>query len=190
LKHETDVLKARLIGLEEVFRENTRLEQLLEFKRRLIFSSITASVIGRNPSRWNASMIIDKGKGDGIEQGMPVVNALGVVGKIEEVGKDTSKVLLLTDPQFSVAGLIQRTGDSGLISGTIKGLCRLRFMNPDTDIRVGDKVITSKLSTSFPESLLIGEIIENRRSAGSSKDFVVNPAVSFSQIEEVLVIKN
>ena len=120
LKEETDVLKARLVGLEEVILENARLEKLLKFKRQLVYSSVVANVIGRDPSYWNSTMIIDKGAGDGIREGMPVVNALGVVGKIAEVGKTKSKVILLTDPQFSVAALVQEPRESGLVSGTLQ----------------------------------------------------------------------
>jgi len=67
LREETGILKARMIGLEEVILENKRLEELLEFKRKLIYSSVTANVIGRNPSLWSSSMLIDKGKNDGIK---------------------------------------------------------------------------------------------------------------------------
>ena len=189
LKNENGVLKSRLIGLEEVIRENTRLEKLLEFKRHLIYSSVVASVIGREPSHWNSSLIIDKGADDGIKQGQPVVNALGVVGKITEVNRVTSKVIFLTDPQFSVAALIQRPRESGLVSGSLQGVCRLRFLNENADIQAGDKVITSKLSSSFPEGLYIGEISQIQKDPEDlSVECIIQPAVSFSQIEEVLVI--
>jgi len=189
LKQETDVLKARIVGVEEVLRENTRLENLLKFKRKLIYSSVVANVVGRDPSFWNSTMIIDKGSHDGIKQGMPVVNALGVVGKIAEVGETTSKVVLLTDPQFSVAALIQQPRESGLVSGTLKGGCRMRYIRPEANVHVGDKVITSKLSSSFPEGLLIGEIIEiDNNIQKPGVECIIQPSVSFSQIEEVLVV--
>jgi rod shape-determining protein MreC len=191
LKEETDVLKARLVGLEEIVRENTRLENLLKFKRQLVYSSVVASVVGREPSYWNSTMIIDKGMADGIRQGMPVVNALGVVGKIAEVSHRTSKVILLTDPQFSIAALIQEPRENGLVSGTLQGVCRMKYIRDDAQIHVGDKVITSKLSSSFPEGLLIGEIIsikvDHQR---PTVECLVQPSVAFSQIEEVLVILN
>lgn len=189
LKEEVDVLKARLVGLEEVIRENTRLEDLLKFKRKLVYSSVVANVIGRNPSYWNSTMIIDRGQGDGIQQGMPVVNAAGVIGKIAEVGYDTSKVILLTDPQFSVPALVQGPRESGLVSGTLKGVCRMRYIRSGAKVAIGDQVITSKLSSSFPEGLLVGEIIAiNNGSRNPTVEYLVKPSVSFSQIEEVLVI--
>jgi len=191
LRGENNVLKARLVGLEEVVQENTRLENLLKFKRQLVYSSVIANVVGRDPSYWNSTMIIDKGAADGIRQGMPVVNALGVVGKIAEAGHDSSKVILLTDPQFSVAALIQGPRESGLVSGTLQGVCRMKYIRADAKIRIGNKVITSKLSSSFPEGLLIGEIISiDDRLNKPTVESLVRPSVAFSQIEEVLVILN
>ncbi len=189
LKEETDVLRARLVGLEEVIRENTRLEDLLKFKRNLVYSSVVASVVGREPSQWNSTMIIDRGEEDGIKLGFPVVNAAGVVGKIAEVSRDMSKVILLTDSQFSVAALIQGPRESGLVSGTLKGLCRMRYIREDAEVRVGDKVITSKLSSSFPEGLMVGEVIAvNDKLQKPTVECLIQPSVGFSQIEEVLVI--
>jgi len=191
LKEEVDVLKARLVGIEEVVQENTRLENLLKFKRQLIYSSVVANVVGRDPSYWNSTMIIDKGSADGIRQGLPVVNALGVVGKIAEIGQHSSKVILLTDPQFSVAALVQEPRESGLVSGTLQGVCRMKYIRGDAKIRIGNKVITSKLSSSFPEGLLIGEIISiDDRLNKPTVETLIEPFVAFSQIEEVLVILN
>ncbi len=167
-----------------LFRSN-----LLKFKRELVYSSVVANIIGREPSHWNSTMIIDRGEEEGIQQGMPVVNAAGVVGKIAEVSRGISKVILLTDPQFSVAALIQGPRESGLVSGTLKGICRMRYIREDAKIQIGDKVITSKLSSSFPEGLLIGEVVVvNDHSKKPTVECLIEPFVEFSQIEEVLVI--
>ena len=189
LKERTDILRSRLVGQEEVMRENTRLEKLLKFKRNLVYASVVANVVGRDPSYWNSTMIIDKGEADGIIQGMSVVNALGVVGKIMEVSQETSKVILLSDPQFSVAALIQNPRESGLVSGTLQGVCRMKYIRKDAKIRLGDLVITSKLSSSFPEGLLIGEIVKiYSGKKNPTVECLVRPSVAFSQLEEVLVI--
>ncbi len=189
-KKEAESLKARLVGQQEVLLENKRYQRLLEFKGSLVFSSVAATVIGRDPSNWNAAVILDKGEKDGLSVGLPVVNALGVVGKITEVTPKTSKVLLLTDPSFGVAGLIQRSREGGLIAGTLQGYCRMKYLSIQADVQKGDVVISSRLSSSFPEGLLIGKVFkitENLSSPG--KEAWIEPAVSISQLEEVLVIK-
>ena len=190
LKREYETLKSRLVGLQEVLLENKRYEKLLDFRREFIFSSLVATVVGRDPSNWNAAMIIDKGKRDGLEVGLPVVSPLGVVGKIAEVTPTTSKVILLIDPNFSVAGLVQDSREGGLVSGTLQGICRMQYLSPAAEVKKGDTVITSHLSSSFPAGLLIGKVTavyESQNSPGI--ECLVEPAVSFAQLEEVIVIR-
>ncbi|HOW35898.1 MAG TPA: rod shape-determining protein MreC [Candidatus Omnitrophota bacterium] len=189
LKREADILRTKFIKQEELIRENNRLKELLDLKWNSNYPGILARVIARDPSNWAAAVIIDKGETNGIKQGMPVINSAGVVGKISEVGRRTSKVLLLSDPNFSVPALIQRNREQGLVSGTLQGVCRMRYLSSGADVRAGDKVITSKLSTFFPEGLMIGDVISVREGLeGPTVECLIRPAVSPSQTEEVLVI--
>ncbi|MDD3374838.1 MAG: rod shape-determining protein MreC [Candidatus Omnitrophica bacterium] len=190
LTDEVKTLRRRLIEQEEVLKENSRFKNLLDFQSASVFSSVAASVVGRDPSNWSAVIVIDRGEVDGLEQGMPVVSSLGVIGKILEVGSRVSKVMLLTDPSFSVAAIIQRNREQGLVSGTLQGICRMQYLSPESKINIGDNVITSKLSSFFPEGLLVGKVIAVQDSPGSPTiECFVEPAVSLSQIEEVIVLK-
>ena len=189
-KKQSEALKARLVYLQEQVEENKRSAGILDFRRAQAYASVVANVIGRDPSNWNASLVIDRGQKDGIKVGMPVVSTLGVVGRIFEIGNTTSKVVLLSDPSFSVAALVQRTRESGLLSGSLGGLCRLEYLTDKADVKVGDRVITSKLSSAFPEGILIGQIQDVQASESShSVECYVSPAVDLAQIEEVIVIK-
>ena len=190
LRAEVNTLRARLVGMEEIVRENTRLDKLLAFKRELVYSSVAANVVGRDPSNWNATLVIDKGGEDGVQVGMPVVSAQGVVGKIGEISDQQSKVILLTDPAFSVSALVKRSRETGLVSGTLQGLSRMKYLPAAADVVIGDQVITSKLSPSFPEGLLIGEVVSVRsRGTDPVVTCIIQPAVPLSQVEEVLVIQ-
>ncbi len=189
LQLQYSVLRERIIGMDEVLKENNRLAELLDFKRRLVFSSVAANVVGRDPSRWNAVIFIDRGKEDGVDIGMPVVSALGVVGKVSEVGENRSKVILLTDPDFSVAALVKRSREVGLVSGSLQGMGQMRYLSGNADVQVGDVIITSKLSSSFPEGLLIGEVIAVQMDQNSlTVNCTIKPAALLSQLEEVLVV--
>ncbi|MBF0385696.1 MAG: rod shape-determining protein MreC [Candidatus Omnitrophica bacterium] len=190
MKNELKLLESRLIGLEELIKANNRLEKLLEFKRNLIKPSVAANVIGRDPSRWNSVVVIDKGSRDGVKVGMGVVNSSGIIGKVAETEKNLSKVMLLTDPQFSVAALAQESRKSGLISGTLQGLCRMRYIKELGGIKIGDKIVTSKLSNAFPEGLLVGEVAQVNITPDTNEvECIIRPGVSLSELEEVLVIK-
>ena len=188
IKAERDILKSRLIGMDELLLENNRLRDLLHLKKSLVYSSVSANVIGRSPSRWSSSIIIDQGKEEGIKQGMPVVNELGVVGKIAEVYDKSSKVILLIDPQFSVGALIRSTRESGSVSGALGDFCRMKYLNEDARINLGDDVITSKISSDFPAGLLIGHIMSVEETKNGLLECRIKPAVSLSILEEVLVI--
>jgi len=189
LKLDYSILRERIVNMDEVIKENNRLAKLLDFKRGLVFSSIAANVVGRDPSNWNAMIIIDRGREHGVDQGMAVVSAFGVVGKVAEAGADKSTVMLLTDPDFAVAGLVKRSREVGLVSGTLQGMSQMRYLAGTADIQVGDIVLTSKLSSSFPEGLLIGEVVEVYVDKNSSAvNCMIKPAASLSQLEEVLVV--
>lgn len=189
LRSETEDLRARLIGQEQLQKENARLQSLLDFREKLVYSSLAAAVIGRNPVQWNSSILINRGAESGIRPGQPVLMGAGVVGKVAEAFSGTSKVLLLTDPQFSVAAVVRRSRDSGLVSGTLQGFLRMSYLEPDADVRVGDEVITSKLSGSFPEGIFIGTITEVRDIPGErTVECLVSPAIPLGQLEEVLVL--
>lgn len=190
LEKEAGMLRARLTAMDEVVSENARLEKLLNFKEKS-YSGIAANVIARDLSNWNAAILIDKGKANGISVGMPVVDASGVVGKVIETVGNRSKVILISDPSFSIAGMIKRSREVGLVSGTLTGQCRMRYLKMDADVQVGDEIISSKLSSSFPQGLLLGTVVAVENSAGSPfPTCLIKPAAPLSQIEEVIVIRS
>jgi rod shape-determining protein MreC len=189
-KRQNELLKAKLIAIQENARAQERFEKIQDFRSNQSYTSIVANVIGRDPSSWNASLIIDRGHDEGIVVGQPVVSPLGVVGRIFEVGKNTSKVILLSDPTFAVAAVVERSRENGLLTGTLQGVLRLQYLTDNADVKVGDSVVTSRLSTAFPEGILIGQITEVEASVNShTVECLVDPAVDLSELEEVIVVK-
>ncbi|MBF0387097.1 MAG: rod shape-determining protein MreC [Candidatus Omnitrophica bacterium] len=190
LKREVGGLKARLVALEENGAANKRYVRLLDLRNKSNFVTETALVVARDPANWNSSLMINKGKLDKLRPGMAVINSSGVVGKVAEVASDVSKVILLNDSGFSVAVINQRSRESSLLSGSLSGDCRLQYLPEDADIRVGDEIVTSVLSSVFPEGLLVGTVSEvYPGEPGTPPRAVVEPAVEPSKVEEVLVIK-
>lgn len=190
LERQVNALKARVVAMDEMGQENRRYARLLEVKNKAMFSSEAALVVARDPSNWNSSLMINKGREDGLKPGMAVINALGVIGKVAEVAEDSSKVILINDPGFSVAVVNQRSRESGLLSGSLSGRCRLQYLSQDADIRVNDELITSSLSAAFPSGLLVGTVVDVAPGrTGESPRAEVEPAVDVAKVEEVLVIK-
>lgn len=190
LRDELSKIQKDFVKQEDIIRENIRYRELLDFKKSTSFPSVPAYIIGRSPDSWHSSFILNRGEDAGIQNGMPVVTPLGVVGKITETGKSVSKVILLNDPAHSVAAVVQRSRESGLVQGSLQGICRMLYLSQDADVKKGDKVVTARMSTAFPEGLLIGEVTEVRKDVHNTyTECVIQPAVLFSQVEEVLVIK-
>ncbi len=188
LVKEVGMLRARLTSMNEIALENARLEKLLNFKEKS-FTGVAANVIVRDLSNWNSALIIDKGKRDGITVGMPVVNASGIVGKVVDTDARRSKIILISDPNFSVAAMVERSREVGLVSGTLSGQCRMRYLSSRADVQVGDEVISSKLSSSFPHGLVLGTVVAVENSPGNPfPTCLIQPAVALSKIEEVIVI--
>ena len=189
LKKEIDPLKQRLLEQEQMVKENARLAEILGLKKAARSPVLVSKVVMRDPTNWAAAVIIDKGWDHGIRQGMPVITPVGVIGKIAEVGNKLSKVTLLTDPRFSVAAVVERTREQALVSGTLQGSCRVQYLPVTADVVPGDQVITSGLSTFFPEGLLVGRILRVQESFTSpTLECLLKPAVPLSRIEEVIVV--
>ena len=190
LKKQNDVLKADAVALREALARAGIAADIARFRRNQNYPSLVADVVGRDPSSWNASLVLDKGASEGVKIGMPVVSPLGVVGRVAEVGRNTSKVILLADPNFAVAGLVARSRESGLVTGTLQGSCRLEYLTDNADVKVGDQVVTSKLSSGFPDGILIGRVVDVQAGTSSrSVECLVEPAVNLSQLEQVVIIK-
>jgi len=175
--------------LKEIEHSNLRLRNLLNFQETQSVNALAAEVIAKDPSPWFKSIIIDKGRADGIEKGRPAVIAEGIVGQVVEVSPHHSKVLLVTDRNSAVDALVQRTRSRGVVKGESTELCQLQYVLRKHDIRVGDIVISSGLDGVFPKGLRIGRISGVvRPNSGIFQEVDITPYVDFEKLEEVLVI--
>lgn len=182
------MLRRRRFEAEELYLENIRLRQLLDFKEKSVYPLTAAGVIGYEPSNLSSVITIDKGKRQGVVQGCAVITNDGLVGRVVESGDSTSKALLINDINSGVAALLQRSRQKGLVSGTLGGELILRYLPPGADVKVSDLVITSGLSGLYPKGILIGEVSEVREEEGRPEIFaVVRPGANLTNLEEVLV---
>jgi rod shape-determining protein MreC len=167
---------------------NTRLRSLLGFEQTIAEMAVAAEVIGKDPSAWFKTVIIDKGRADGLTTSLPVVMPQGIAGQVIEVSNHYSKVMLVIDRNSAVDALVQRTRARGVIKGDSTDRCRLEFVLRKSDVRVGDTVVSSGLDGVYPKGLRIGfvsEVIEH--DADIFHEVIVTPFVDFEKLEEVLV---
>lgn len=189
LKREVNTLRLENNRHRELLNAYERLKKLLQFRHTIQRPVMPAQVIGRDPTGWFRSIIIDKGSRDGIISTMPVVDSCGVVGRIVSVSPHCSKILLIIDQNSAVDCLVQRSRDRGMVKGLSTEACKLDFVVKSADVAIGDIVITSGLGSIFPKGLPVGTVSGLKERAGELfKDIEIRPSVDFSRLEEVLVI--
>jgi rod shape-determining protein MreC len=191
LRREIQYLESQNSELREAAVASQRLTALLEFKERAPVENIAAQVIARDPSNWFRGVVLNKGERDGILPEMGVMTSAGAVGRVVRTTGSSSIVLLITDPNNAVAGLIQRTREEAIVEGTVQGRARLKYIPLLSTVQVGDVVVTSGLTGGFPRGVSIGEVTQIEKVEGDLFQAAeIWPQVDFSTLEEVLVITN
>lgn len=190
LRQEIDWLRGQNSQLREAAAATQRLTALLQFKEQALPTMIAAQVIGRDSSNRYKSVILNKGNSDGIEKDMGVITPSGVVGRVVKTTGATSVVLLVTDPNNAIAGLIQRTRDEGIVEGTPQGRAKLKYIPMLSAVKEGDHVVTSGLVGGFPRGIAIGTITGIEREEGALfQTGDLSPDVDVNHVEEVLIIQ-
>jgi rod shape-determining protein MreC len=183
------VQNERLIAAGEAVRENERLKALLEMKNSFASPAVAASIIGEDNSPWFRTVLINRGEGDGLREGMPVMAVNGIVGQVVRVAPRSARVLLLTDHSSAVAAVIQRSRARGVVRGRSEGFCTLEFAVREDDVKVGDQVVTSGIGGIFPKGIPVGEVTMVKKGEyGIFQTIDIRPAVNIGRLEEVLVL--
>lgn len=195
LREAIRVVHAEKQKYQKAFQENQRLKNLLDYKNQLSYKSIVARVISYDPSNWENTIRIDKGKKDGIYHLAPVVayqnGREGLVGRVLDVNADSSSILLLCDQNSMIGGEILRTQYKGIIEGDNYRYCNLKYLPYDADVKKKDIIITSGDGGIFPKGLFVGFVVNvGRKERGLFRGVTVSPFVKFSKLEEVMVIIN
>ncbi len=168
---------------------NDRFRKMLHFRNSMPSRVISAEVVGRDPSTWFKTVIIDKGRAHGVTEGIPVVVNEGIVGQVAEVADGYAKVLLLIDQNSAVDALVQRTRARGVIKGQSVGQYRFDYVLRKHDVKIGDTIISSGLDGVYAKGLRIGHVSEVvKPNSGIFQKVSVTPFVDFEKLEEVLVI--
>jgi rod shape-determining protein MreC len=150
----------------------------------------TADVIGFDTSPAVRSIIIDKGFEDGIQVGMPVESARGLVGRIFRTAANSSQVILITDNASAIPTRLGGSRASGILMGGGQGgVLTIDWVDLKFQVEVGEVVLTSGLGGNFPQDIVIGRVIQvERREAELFQRAIVQSATDFDTLEIVFVI--
>jgi len=204
MKEQNEKLKIRV---EELEKENRELygykEKIKELKEALAlkerfsnYEIIGANVIAKDPGNWFDTFKIDVGARDGVRNDYPVVSASkALIGRVDSAGAATSKVISIIDEDTSVSGWISKPeGGHVIVRGDLKlkdrGLCKMEYIPLEVNVEIDDVIETSGLGGIYPKGLIIGKVVEIRKTSSDlSRYAIIQPAVNFKKLEEVYVLK-
>lgn len=161
LRRELQKMRAWKEAAVQLEQENARLLDLNNVQLDPRLTYITGVVMADSGSAFRQSVLINVGHRDGIKDGWAAMDGLGLVGRISGVGRNTSRVVLLTDTSSRIPVTIQPSGQSALLIGDNSAAPPIDFIENADQIRPGDRVMTSGDGGVLPAGLLIGQLAED-----------------------------
>lgn len=195
LKKENSELKSKLTENADLEKENEELRSILDFKKqRDNYNYIATNIIGYSGGGILDGFIIDKGKNDGIEKNMVVIAANGLVGQVSNVGSNWSIIQPIVNQNVKVSVKVESTSENtGILSGYIDKsnnyLVKVTNLPLNSEVKEGDKIVTSGLGFLYPKEIIVGEVISvEEDKVNVMKSAIVQPAVDFNKLEELFII--
>ena len=177
--------------LHDIERENTLLREQLGAPKDVRWDTVAAEVIGRDAEGSGRWIAINRGSADGLTKGMAVVVGGGIiVGQVDTVSLTSATVLVLTHPDSVINVMDEVTGARGVVRGEY-GLGIVLDMVPQTDtLNTGDRIITSGLGGTFPQSLVIGTLGDIRQTPDRLfQQAAIKPVIATDRVRFVEVIR-
>lgn len=190
LREENARLRAghdRLLQWQAIARkleaENKALRELLNFVPAPGTKTISARVIGDSGGAFARTMILNAGSRDGVRKGQAVITGAGLVGRVQEVGLRSSRLLLLSDLNSRIPIVIESSRVRGVVAGTNGETLRLVHLPPDVVAAPGDRIVTSGHGGALPQGLPVGIV-----SVAGESGIEVEPFVDPARLEIVHVL--
>ncbi len=188
LAAEVARLREENAQLHEAAQEAGRLRGLLAFKAQP-YHTVAARVIGRDPSHWFNTLLVDRGGADGVRRNDPVVTSEGLVGRVIETSGSWARVLLILDPRSAVGVLVGRSRDAAVAEGQGQPILRVKYLSRDAEIRPGDQVVTAGLGEIYPRGLPVGGVVGVSRTEGDLfQEALVRPGADLNHLEEMFIL--
>jgi rod shape-determining protein MreC len=151
-------LRRQVIELDAAAKENANLRQALDFKRSFGHSMVAAQVVGRGPDGFSRTLEIDRGTADGVQPGMIVATAAGLVGRVTEAGPHGAIVQTLADPRSRVNVYLAKSGLQGTVTGGPTALNLEVEHSLGVKASSGEWALTSGVGGGYPRGLVVGEL--------------------------------
>jgi rod shape-determining protein MreC len=190
LKKTVGRLRLEQAALLEDARQGQRLQALLGFQEKYIYTTVAAQAYGSSGSDRSHVFYIDKGAREGLRPDMAVITADGIVGKVRDVFSHTAQVLAVNDATSGAGVILEATRIRGILRGDAVGRLEVVGILADQRIQPGEKVLTAGGDLIFPRGLPVGvvEKVVPDPDRDSFIDVIVKPAAHLERLDEVLVI--
>lgn len=200
LERENEELKRKIqeyekleISYNAAIKENSALREAAGIKaKHADFQMELCTVVSLTDNGFQSALTLNKGSVSGIEAGDCVITGDGMVGFVDQVSLNSCVVKTVINVDFNASAAISRTREVVVTNGSFElasdGLLKVSYLENDADVRPGDVILTN--GGAYPPDLIIGRVVEFcQESHGISSYASVKPAVDFSGLSTVLVIK-
>ncbi len=195
LEAENAELRQQMVDYDRIKAENDAYKALARIRDTNSEASyVSAFVIGRDPLDEFGGFTLDQGSTDGVAVNDAIISDRGyLLGVVVEVDATSCKVMTILHPSFNAAGVISRTRENGIITGSADyaadGQCVLTNLDRATEARKGDQVITTGLGGVFPANLLVGTVQEVvPEQSGKSSSAVILPGADPRTVKHVFIV--
>jgi rod shape-determining protein MreC len=194
LRDENRQLRDRIAELEAELQDTAALEVRVEELERILgvdppdeLDTVTAQVLAVGVSEFDFIRVIDKGREDGVGVDMPVVDEGGLIGRIVSATGGSARVRLITDPTFRIAVRVERTGETGVLTGRGSSRMILEMFNTDASLVEGDLLVTA--DGRFPAGISVARVAEPARAeVGFSLRTSAVPTAAVTRVDYVKVL--
>lgn len=197
LKTNNDLRRQNILLLDELNRlrsareRNEELRELLKFSRNTELSLYPVQIIGKELNQVNNVMTIDAGSDEGLEQGMPLVSADGLIGKVVLVASDYAQVMPYFNTLFRVSAKLQNSNAFGIVRWNRENIdmLEMRYVPQTVPVDTGEVVLTSGYSQQFPPNIPIGKVIRTEPNQGkNTQRIILKPFVNLYTVSEGFVV--
>ncbi len=184
LRRELQQMKAWKEAALQLEQENARLLDLNKVSLDPKLTYITGVVVTDSGSPFRQSVLLNVGSRDGIIDGWPTMDGIGLVGRISGVGEDTSRVILLTDTSSRIPVTIQPSGQKAILAGDNTLNPPIEFIEDPNLVRPGDRVVSSGDGGVFPADLMVGQV-----ALGTDRRLRVRLSADYERLEFLRVLR-
>ena len=185
LEDEVKSLKAWRAYARALEKENASLRNVAKVGSQTRSLSFTAEVLADTSNHFAQTVLINAGAENGISDGWPATDGLGLVGRVTSVGDSVSRVILLTDPNSRIPVVIEPSGSRALVIGNNSSTPLIQMIQGGEDIGIGDRVMTSGDGGVFPSNLLVGYVAQG----GTDRRLRVNLAANYRKLQFVAILQ-